>query len=190
MESGAVEKKEIFIMDIEQLKNEYAQGKQFKYVFFWGHKKFNKITKTCFSQWYECKFTVDGVEYHTAEQYMMAQKAVLFGDKEVLQKIMSADNPAVYKSLGRQIRNFDENIWNEHKFQIVVNGNTAKFSQNPELLDFLLKTGDRVLVEASPYDRIWGIGLAKDTPDIENPFKWKGINLLGFALMEVRENLK
>ena len=121
---------------------------------------------------------------------MMAQTAVLFGDKEVLQKIMSADNPAVYKSLGRQIRNFDEKIWNEHKFDIVVNGNTAKFSQNPELLDFLLKTGDRVLVEASPYDRIWGIGLAKDTPDIENPFKWKGENLLGFALMEVRENLK
>ena len=189
MESGVVDKNEI-IMNIEQLRNEYAQGKRFKYVFFWGHKKFNEITNTCLSQWYECKFTVDGVEYHTAEQYMMAQKAVLFGDKEVLQKIMSADNPAVYKSLGRQIRNFDENIWNEHKFQIVVNGNTAKFSQNPELLDFLLKTGDRILVEASPYDRIWGIGLAKDTPEIENPFKWKGENLLGFALMEARERLK
>ena len=148
------------------------------------------FSEACFSQWYECKFTVDGVEYHTAEQYMMAQKAVLFGDKEVLQKIMSADNPAVYKSLGRQIRNFDEKIWNEHKFQIVVNGNMAKFSQNPELLDFLVKTGDRILVEASPYDRIWGIGKSKDDFDIENPFKWKGENLLGFALMEVRENLK
>ena len=139
-------------------------------MFFWGHKKFNEITNTCLSQWYECKFTVDGVEYHTAEQYMMAQKAVLFKDDELLQEIMSADNPAVYKKLGRQVRNFDSDVWNEHKFQIVVNGNMAKFSQNPELLDFLLKTGDRVLVEASPYDRIWGIGLAKDTPDIENPF--------------------
>lgn len=177
-------------MNIEQLRNEYACGKRFKYMFFWGHKENKKVTKACFSQWYECKFTVDGVEYHTAEQYMMAQKAVLFGDKEVLQKIMSADNPAVYKSLGRQIRNFDEKIWNEHKFQIVVNGNMAKFSQNPELLDFLLKTGDRILVEASPYDRIWGIGKSKDDFDIENPFKWKGENLLGFALMEVRENLK
>lgn len=177
-------------MNIEQLRNEYAQGQQFKYVFFWGHKKFNGITETCLSQWYECKFTVDGVEYHTAEQYMMAQKAILFKDDEILQKIMSADNPAVYKSLGRQIRNFDSKIWDENKCKIVVSGNMAKFSQNPKLLDFLLKTGDRVLVEASPYDRIWGIGLAKDTPDIENPFKWKGINLLGFALMEVRENLK
>lgn len=121
---------------------------------------------------------------------MMAQKAILFKDDEILQKIMSANNPAVYKSLGRQIRNFDSKIWDENKCKIVVSGNMAKFSQNPKLLDFLLKTGDRVLVEASPYDRIWGIGLAKDTPDIENPFKWKGINLLGFALMEVRENLK
>ncbi len=177
-------------MNIEQLRNEYAQGQKFKYVFFWGHKKFNGITETCLSQWYECKFTVDGVEYHTAEQYMMAQKAILFKDDEILQKIMSADNPAVYKSLGRQIRNFDSKIWDENKCKIVVSGNMAKFSQNPELFDFLLKTGDRVLVEASPYDRIWGIGLAKDTPEIENPFKWKGINLLGFALMEVRENLK
>ena len=177
-------------MNIEQLRNEYAHAERFQYMFFCGHKENKKVTKACFSQWYECKFTVDGVEYHTAEQYMMAQKAVLFGDKEVLQKIMSADNPAVYKSLGRQIRNFDEKIWNEHKFQIVVNGNMAKFSQNPELLDFLVKTGDRILVEASPYDRIWGIGKSKDDFDIENPFKWKGENLLGFALMEVRENLK
>lgn len=177
-------------MNIEQLRNDYAYGKRYKYIFFWGHKEHHHVTKACFSQWYECKFTVDGTEYHTAEQYMMAQKAILFGDDEILQKIMSADNPGLYKSLGRQIRNFDEKIWNEHKFQVVVNGNMAKFSQNPELLDFLLKTGDRVLVEASPYDRIWGIGMSKDDPKVENPFAWKGENLLGFALMEVREGLK
>lgn len=167
----------------------YCEGKRLKYIFFWGHHQKDTITKTCFSQWYECRFTVDGTEYHTAEQYMMAQKAKLFGDKEVLQKIMQADNPGEYKKLGREIRHFDDNVWDKHKYDIVVSGNMAKFSQNPELLSFLLKTGDRVLVEASPYDRIWGIGLPADAPDIENPFKWKGQNLLGFALMGVREKL-
>lgn len=177
-------------MNLEQLQNDYQNGKNLKYIFFWGHhEKENKITKTCFSQWYNCRFIADGVEYHTAEQYMMAQKALLFHDEEVLQKIMQADNPAVYKKLGREIRNFDGKQWDEHKYQIVVNGNLAKFSQNQDLLDFLLKTGDRILVEASPYDRIWGIGMAKDAPNIENPFFWKGSNLLGFALMEVREKL-
>lgn len=176
-------------MNIEELRYRYADGERFKYIFFWGHHQKDTITKTCFSQWYECKFTVEGTEYHTAEQYMMAQKAILFGDDAVLQRIMHASNPGEYKKLGRAISNFDSNVWDRNKYSIVVSGNTAKFSQNPELLDFLLKTNSRVLVEASPYDRIWGIGMPADAPDIENPFIWKGENLLGFALMEVREKL-
>ncbi|MDE7226582.1 MAG: NADAR family protein, partial [Ruminococcus sp.] len=145
------------------------------------------ITKSCFSQWYDCKFTVDGVEYHTAEQYMMSQKALLFGDFEINKEIMSAKHPNQFKSLGRRISGFNEEIWNNNKTAIVIKGNYAKFSQNPELKKFLINTGNRILVEASPYDKIWGIGMSANNPDIENPYCWKGTNLLGFCLMEVRD---
>ncbi len=177
-------------MNIEQLQKDFAQGKRIKYIFFWGHsEKEGEITKACLSQWYNCQFTADGIDYHTAEQYMMAQKALLFNDEEIFRRIMQANNPGLYKQLGRQIRNFDEQKWNENKYRIVVEGNTAKFFQNKQLREYLLHTGSRVLVEASPYDRIWGIGMPKDDPNVENPLMWKGINLLGFALMDVREAL-
>lgn len=178
-------------MNIKELRNEYNQGKHFKYIFFWGHtEKSGEVTSACLSQWYECKFTADGITYHTAEQYMMSQKAKLFGDREIFDRIMQATNPGEYKKLGRQIRNFDSEIWDKNKFDIVVNGNILKFSQNEKLKEFLLNTGSRVLVEASPYDCIWGIGKPKTDDNIENPLTWKGENLLGFALMEVREKLK
>lgn len=178
-------------MNVKELRKIYQQGNRIKYVFFWGHtEKEGEVTKACFSQWYECKFTENGITYHTAEQYMMSQKARLFGDKELFDKIMQATNPGEYKKLGRQIRNFDQTIWDDKKFNIVVNGNMLKFSQNEKLKEFLLNTGSRVLVEASPYDCIWGIGRSKDDENIENPLAWKGENLLGFALMEVREKLK
>lgn len=178
-------------MNINQLRDNFNKGKKLKYIFFWGHKATEGvITKSCLSQWYNCKFTVDNIIYHTAEQYMMAQKAILFGDDEVCKKIMAANNPGEYKKLGRQIRNFDQQKWDKHKYDIVVKGNTAKFSQNDNIKYFLLNTGDRILVEASPYDGIWGIAMSKNDPNIENPLMWKGENLLGFALMDTRENLK
>ena len=121
---------------------------------------------------------------------MMSQKALLFNDKEIYNRIMKADNPGEYKSLGRKIKNFDENIWNEHRTEIVLKGNIAKFSQNTGLRDFLLNTGSRILAEASPYDRIWGIGMAQNENGIENPYNWKGDNLLGFCLMETRDILR
>ena len=176
--------------NITELKNRYQTGEKLKYIFFWGHTPSkNGITKSCFSQWYDCTFMAGGVEYKTAEQYMMAQKALLFDDKKIYEEIMAASHPNEYKKLGRKISNFNEEVWNTHKMQIVIQGNLAKFGQNKELQEFLLQTGDRILVEASPYDKIWGIGLAADTPDIENPATWRGENLLGFALMEVREQL-
>lgn len=178
-------------MNINQLRDDFNKGKKLKYIFFWGHKATEGvITKSCLSQWYNCKFTVDNIVYHTAEQYMMAQKAILFGDDEVCKKIMATNNPGEYKKLGRQIRNFDQQKWDKHKYDIVVKGNTAKFSQNDNIKYFLLNTGDRILVEASPYDGIWGIAMSKNDPNIENPLMWKGENLLGFALMDTRENLK
>ena len=178
--------------NIEKLRENFAEGKKYEYVFFWGHKpsKDRNIGKNCLSQWYECRFTADNIEYHTAEQYMMSQKALVFGDREIYNKIMQSDNPAEYKALGRKIRNFDEKIWNSKKTDIVIKGNTAKFSQNAVLRNFLLNTGEKILVEASPYDRIWGIGLSANTEDIENPYNWKGQNLLGFCLMETRDILR
>ncbi|WP_428241710.1 NADAR family protein [Gynuella sp.] len=180
-------------MDIKnqaQLIDYVNHGDKVKYVFFWGHQKPSSgVSKTCFSQWYESAFEVDGMRYPTAEHFMMAGKARLFGDHAAAQRILDSDNPGEVKRIGRSIQGFDEQRWVEHRFNIVVEGNLAKFRQNKALGDFLLSTKQRVLVEASPVDRIWGIGLAADHPEAENPNLWKGLNLLGFALMEVRNQL-
>jgi ribA/ribD-fused uncharacterized protein len=117
---------------------------------------------------------------------MMAHKAMLFGDDKNLTKILSTNDPSKHKALGRKITNFDPDIWNEHKFDIVTQGNRLKFGQNPELLKRLLDTGQKIICEASPYDKIWGIGLrAEQAVKIPNS-KWPGSNLLGKALMLVR----
>lgn len=170
----------------------FNKGEHLDYVFFWGHHKpkDNRVTKSCFSQWYDCRFTVDGVEYCTAEQFMMAQKAVLFGDEKVKAEIMAADNPKEYKALGRKISGFKQEIWDKNCCDIVIRGNVAKFSQNNELREFLLNTGTRVLVEASPYDKIWGIGMGADDTRCENPSLWNGTNFLGFCLMEARDIIR
>jgi ribA/ribD-fused uncharacterized protein len=115
---------------------------------------------------------------------------LLFGDKEVYDKIIVAKSPAEAKTLGRQVRNFDEATWNAKRSEIVVQGSLQKFTQHPDLKEFLLNTKERVLVEASPVDKIWGIGLVADSDKAENPKRWNGLNLLGFALMEVRDILK
>ncbi len=164
------------------------QGHQPRYLFFWGHQpqKDGLIGKTCFSQWFEAAFTVDGTPYATAEHFMMAEKARMFADEEARARILSASTPAQAKKLGRGVRGFDEQTWNDARFEIVVKGNLAKFSQNPPLAAFLSQTGDRVLVEASPVDSIWGIGLAATDAEALTPHRWRGLNLLGFALMEVR----
>lgn len=120
---------------------------------------------------------------------MMARKALLFGDEVVAARILGASHPGEVKALGRQVRDFDEARWADHRVGIVIAGNLAKFSQTPELRDYLLATGGRVLVEASPVDRIWGIGLAADDERASQPATWLGLNLLGFALMEVRARL-
>ena len=161
-----------------------------KYIFFRDHRGEGKIDKRCLSQWYECQFEVEGIKYNTTEQYMMAQKALLFEDHETYEKIMSSKSPEEYKSLGRQIKNFSSEKWNTKKFDIVTNGNIAKFSQNENLKKFILDTKDKILVEASPADNIWGIGLSEDDKDILDESKWKGENLLGKALMKAREYIK
>ena len=174
------------------LDQECAVQLRLKYLCFWGHQpnRDGIITKTCFSQWFEIGFDIDGVHYPTAEHYMMAEKARLFADRPTLQKILAVQHPRAAKELGREVRGFQPALWDAQRFDIVVRGNLAKFSQNNSLREFLVHTGDRILVEASPVDRIWGTGLAVDSPNAENPDQWPGLNLLGFALMVVRSQLR
>lgn len=151
------------------------------FVFFWKPNEKNGFM----SQWYEAEIYIGGIKYINCEQYMMASKAMLFGDKEVYEKIMKEINPAKIKKLGKEVRNFDERKWNLHKYRIILEGNFAKFSQNDDLLSLLFETEDAILAEASPYDRIYGIGMKADNPDVEDTYKW-GENLLGSAIMAVR----
>lgn len=169
-----------------------AEDRDNKYLFFWGHQpnKDGSISKTCFSQWWLSSFEVDTITYKTAEHWMMAKKAELFNDKEIFEKIILAKSPAEAKKLGREVKNYVDSLWLENRYEIVRQGNLYKFSQNKDLKEFLLNTKERVLVEASPVDPIWGIGMATDHKEVNNPAKWKGLNLLGFALMEVRDELK
>ncbi len=169
------------------------QTKQLKHLYFWGHTpcKDGTINQACFSQWWQLSpFTIDEITYATAEHYMMAEKAKLFHDTDIFQQIINSTHPNEAKQLGRKVANFDDTIWKQHRFDIVVTGNMAKFEQDERLKEYLLNTGDRVLVEASPYDKIWGVGLAKDDEKIANVYQWKGLNLLGFALMQVRDQLR
>lgn len=168
------------------------RGEKVKYLRFWGHRPLpdGRIGASCLSQWWPSPFTVDGVAYASAEHWMMAGKARLFGDEEAEHRAVSASSPAAAKKTGRLVRGFDESVWERERFALVVAGSVHKFGQNAELRDFLVNTGDRVLVEASPVDRIWGIGLAADDPRAEEPASWRGLNLLGFALMDARTELR
>lgn len=160
------------------------------FLFFWGHHgKPGETTKACLSQWFPCRFTVNGIHYNCAEQFMMAEKARIMGDEDTRKRILASTDPKEIKALGREVRNFDEYKWQKHRMEIVITGNLHKFMDNEELKVFLLGTRDKILVEASPYDTVWGIGMKEDDPDCRNPRLWKGENLLGFALMDVREKL-
>jgi ribA/ribD-fused uncharacterized protein len=121
---------------------------------------------------------------------MMGQKALIFNDTESFEKILSVNHPKTIKALGRQIKNFDGNEWDKVKYKIVLSGNYYKFTQNKEMMKILIFTGKKILVEASPFDKIWGVGLEESNEKIYNPNYWKGENLLGFALMELRDILE
>jgi ribA/ribD-fused uncharacterized protein len=176
----------------DQLRSLIRGGARPRYLLFWGHQPppAGGVGKGCLSQWWPAAFTVDGHSYPSAEYFMMAGKASLFGDAETAARIRQAPHPGAAKALGRQVRGFDEQRWAEHRVDLVVTGNLAKFSQHAGLREFLLGTGDRVIVEASPRDPIWGIGLAANDQRAMSPEQWPGLNLLGFALMEVRHRLQ
>lgn len=190
----------------QKLISHIESGKNVSYTFFYGHtNNSDTLNYTCFSQWFmlpkqrsneiedKCQFLSHFPDnsftlYTTTEHYMMAEKARLFNNCPIA--ILNAETPSIAKKLGRKVSNFDEVTWNDACYDIVVEGNYLKFSQNDDMKKVLLSTGDTVIVEASPWDNIWGIGLGMAHPDADNPKNWQGTNLLGFALMDVRERLR
>ncbi len=152
-------------------------------VFFWKDTEENG----CFSNWYRRPFVIDGIQYPHVEQYMMSQKARLFHDEVRYTAILRATDPNDCKKLGKQVTPFDPKIWDGAKYEIVKAGNRAKFEQNPDLKAKLLATGTAILAEASPRDKIWGIGKTARTAAEVDPSEWPGKNLLGKILMELRE---
>jgi ribA/ribD-fused uncharacterized protein len=153
-----------------------------KFTFFY-------TSSSPFSQWHPSEFDVDGITFNCCEQFMMYHKAILFGDKEYADEIMKSDDPREQKSLGRKVRNFDDKKWKAKCRDIVKRGNYAKFTQNAHLKDSLLATAGTTLVEASPRDTIWGIGLGAKNPKALNRKTWRGTNWLGQALTEVRDEI-
>ncbi|MFF1441554.1 NADAR family protein [Streptomyces sp. NPDC058295] len=176
----------------EALVRQVRAGARIKYLHFWGHRPRpdGRLGSSCLSQWWPSPFVVDGVTYATAEHWMMAGKARLFEDAEAERRALAAASPAQAKKEGRLVRGFDETTWQRERFRIVVEGSVHKFASDPGLRAFLLSTGERVLVEASPMDRVWGIGLTADDEAAMDPQRWRGPNLLGFALMEARERVR
>lgn len=157
-------------------------GARGRFTFFWRQE-------SPFSQWHPCEFEVEGQRFHCAEQSMMYGKAKLFGDEEIAARILEARTPKEHKALGRAVRGFEGAVWERERERIVYEGNRAKFTQNAGLLAALEATAGTELVEASPLDRIWGVGLSADNPRIQDPSQWRGLNLLGKVLTRLREDL-
>lgn len=188
---GVISEKFVGCRSREELVAAVRAGGHPKWLMFWGHRPstHGSVGAGCLSQWWPAPFVVDGTTYGSAEHWMMAGKARIFGDEETRARIVAARSPAESKKLGRLVRSFDEEVWADQRFELVVEGSIAKFGQHAELLAYLLGTSQRVLVEASPVDRVWGIGLAATDEHATDPERWRGLNLLGFALMEARSRL-
>jgi ribA/ribD-fused uncharacterized protein len=178
-------------LDLETLRARIRDGQSFTYMPFYGHTaEPGRITNAVYSQFYPVEFRIDGLHYRWAEQWMMAAKARLFGDQDALAAILAANEPRTCKKIGRSVRNYDDGRWSAARFDFVVTGNIAKFDQNQPLRDHLLSSDDAILVEAAPRDKIWGIGFGRDNPAVRDPLRWRGRNLLGFALIKVRAVLR
>lgn len=177
---------------LEQLIADVRVHPEQTFLPFWGPiPTLGKLVgKGCLCQWWDSPFEVDGIRYQTAEHYMMAEKARLFGDHAMAAKIAQSKDPSDAQYLGRKVQGYDDSVWVAARFDIVVQGNYYKFLQHPELRDYLLATGNSILVSANPTDSVWSIGYDEDHPYVSQPERWRGANLLGFALMQVRAQLQ
>ncbi|MDB2685896.1 NADAR family protein [Mariniblastus sp.] len=177
-----------FPRDRHELQERWEDGESFKFYFFSFHMKPEAgLDDSCLSQWFDAGFDINGQHYPTAKHWMMAEKARLFGDLEILDAILKTSDPRKAKALGRKVRGFEQKVWTANRVGILIIGNIAKFRQNPDLNKFLQSTGEKVLVELAGRNAIVGIGLGKSHREDQNPRTWLGRNLLGFVLMEVRE---
>ena len=169
--------------------DKFDKGEYAEFILFWGHvnDKHTRQGEYMLSQWYPSPFSVNEIVYKSAGQWMMARKALLFGDREAYKKILEADRPDQVRSFGGSIADFDETRWSVWKYEIVREGNFHKFNQNKKLRSYLMNTGNAILAEANPFDKVWGIGLSANAKNVHDPYAWEGLNLLGFALMEIRE---
>lgn len=176
---------------INKIKARYDNGENLPLFYFWRHyTSKHGLTNSCLSQWWELHpFTVANKTFATTEHFMMYSKAILFKDYNIANEILKNNSPHDAKKYGRKVKGFDSYVWDKVKYKIVVVGNYHKFIQHADLKSFLVGTGSNILVEASPYDRIWGVGMNASDRNITSPHKWKGDNLLGFALMEVRNHI-
>lgn len=173
--------------------DQLATGTNPDYLYFWGHRpgKGGQVVQSCLSQWFPAGFGHEGCHFFTAEHWMMWHKALTFGDQAVADAILTTVDVKKVKALGRKVKNYDDATWAAARYEIVVQGNLLKFNQNPAFKAYLLATGNKVIVEASPYDAVWGIGMTADEArKVTAPSDWRGTNLLGYALMEVRDTLK
>jgi ribA/ribD-fused uncharacterized protein len=177
---------------VTELVTALRHGERPEYLYFWGHRPRadGALGPACLSQWWPAGIQVRGAHYPSAQHWMLAMKARLSGDHETAERIRLSPEPKDAQALDQEAGGFDDQEWHKHRLGTVVEGNLAKFGQHRELGQYLLDTGARVLAEASPVDEVWGIGLARDDEDASAPEHWPGQNLLGFALMEVRERLR
>ncbi len=176
---------------IDELVAACRAGARPEFLHFWGHTTHGiEPGPHVLSQWYPATFEDEaGLRFRSAEHYMMWRKAVLFDDPSTADAIQAAATPEEAKSLGRAVSGFESDRWVEHRWAIVVEGSRLKFGADPALASYLLGTQGKVLVEASPVDAIWGIGISAQSGHADHPTQWRGLNLLGFALMEARELL-
>jgi ribA/ribD-fused uncharacterized protein len=185
-------KRQYLPYDVHELRERLHAGETFTYRHFYGHtpQKNGRLSNAVFSQFYTCRFEIDGQAYYWAEQWMMAGKARLFDDTTSLHKILGAHSPQECKQFGREVANYNNDMWNAARFDLVTKGNVAKFGQNEGLKAYLLETGNEILAEAAAQDKIWGTGLDRGDPLANDPLQWPGLNLLGFALIRAREILR
>ncbi|GAA4898473.1 NADAR domain-containing protein [Tessaracoccus lubricantis] len=178
-------------LSVADLRASVSAGVRPHYLLFWGHTPDvpGQLDRGCLSENYQADFEADGEVFRTAQHYVTWRKAQLFGDHHAAQRVLRAEAPTKARAIGRSVRPFNDEVWKRHRFEIAVAANLAKFGAHPHLLQYLKSTGSKILVEASPIDRVWGIGLSSDDPAAREPARWPGLNIQGFALMEARRQL-